>query len=216
MWGHGNGVVAGAGCEDAGFRDVIKNSKLVAERFFGVLGENPVVPAVRGPGVALERVLGGRYPAVFVLGGDVFELLRKVRDRERRPFICVNVDMVGGVAADASGLRFLSRGVDGIISTHRHVIELAKGAGFLTIQRLFAIDSGAVERGVKLIRHANPDGIEILPGVAYPEVVARYRESLTQPTLAGGLITDRETIKHILDAGAAGVSTSTPSLWNST
>ncbi len=208
--------VAGDRRKETRVGNVTRNSKQVAQKFFGALGEDPVVPAVRGPGIALERVLGGRYPAVFVLGGDVFELLRKVRGRERRPFICVNVDMVGGVAADASGLRFLSRGVDGIISTHRHVIELAKGAGFLTIQRLFAIDSGAVERGIKLIRHANPDGIEILPGVAYPEVVARYRESLTQPTLAGGLITDRETVKHILDAGAAGVSTSTSSLWNST
>jgi glycerol uptake operon antiterminator len=34
-----------------------------------------------------------------------------------------------------------------VISTHRHVIELARETELLTIHRLFAIDSGAVERG---------------------------------------------------------------------
>ncbi len=64
--------------------------------------------------------------------------------------------LVGGVSADASGLRFLSGRIEGVISTHRHVIELAREVDLLTIHRLFAIDSGAVERGVKLIRRVPP------------------------------------------------------------
>jgi glycerol uptake operon antiterminator len=100
----------------------------------------------------------------------------------------INVDLVGGVSADASGLRFLSGRVEGIISTHRHAVELAKQAGLFTIHRLFAIDSGAVERGVKLIRRAQPHCVEILPALAYPEVAAAYPELLERPVLAGGLL----------------------------
>ena len=75
-------------------------------------------------------------------------MLERVRRRPyRRPFICVNVDMVGGVASDPSGIRFLAREVDGVISTHRNVVEIARSNGALAIQRLFAIDTSAVERG---------------------------------------------------------------------
>ncbi len=126
----------------------------------------------------------------------------------------MNVDLVGGIASDASGLRFLSRYVEGVISTHRHVIELAKTSGLITIQRLFAIDSGAVERGLKLIRRAQPRFVEILPALAYREIARQYSEVLDLPVLAGGLLKSREDISTILEAGAVGVSTSDQGLWN--
>lgn len=184
-----------------------------AAGFLRALGENPVVPAVRGPDSALEAALAGEHPAIFVLGGDIFKVLGRVRAETRRPRIYVNVDLVGGVASDASGLRFLSRHVEGIISTHRHIIELAKGSGLVTIQRLFAIDSGAVERGLKLIRRAGPEFVEILPALAYVEIAERYSEILDLPVLAGGLLKSHDDISTILEAGAAGVSTSHQRLW---
>ncbi|MGH3090280.1 MAG: glycerol-3-phosphate responsive antiterminator [Rubrobacteraceae bacterium] len=183
-------------------------------RFLRALKVNPVIPAVRGPDEDLERALAGDHAAIFVLGGDVFRVLElAARRRHRRPFICVNVDMVGGIAADASGIKFLSGGADGIISTRRHVIELAKGRAMITIQRLFAIDSSAISRGVKLIRHADPDCLEILPGIAYPAFASDYQKDMKQPVLAGGLIKDKHTVSEILDAGATGISTSEKSLW---
>ena len=138
--------------------------------FSKALGQNPVVPAVRGLDSALEAALAGDHPAIFVLGGDIFKVLGRIGSQSRRPRVYVNVDLVGGIAADASGLRFLSGRVEGIISTHGHVIELAKASNLITIQRLFAIDSGAVERGLKLIRRAEPDFVEILPVLAYCEI----------------------------------------------
>jgi glycerol uptake operon antiterminator len=184
-----------------------------AEAFLRSLEQNPVVPAVRGPDSALEAALAGDHPAIFVLGGDVFKVLGRVGSKGR-PQIYVNVDLVGGIAADASGLRFLSRYVEGIISTHRHVIELAKTSGLITIQRLFAIDSGAVERGLKLIRRAQPQFVEILPALAYCEIAAQYSEVLDLSVLAGGLLKSREDISNILEAGAVGVSTSDQGLWS--
>ena len=185
-----------------------------AEPFLGALRANPVVPAVRGPDSALVAALAGDHPAIFVLGGDIFEVLGRIGSQGRRPRIYVNVDLVGGIAADASGLRFLSGRVEGIISTHRHVIELAKTSGLMTIQRLFAIDSGAVERGLKLIRRAEPDFVEILPALAYCEIAERYSAVLDLPVLAGGLLKTRKDISTILEAGAVGVSTSHQGLWN--
>jgi glycerol uptake operon antiterminator len=185
-----------------------------AEAFLRSLEQNPVVPAVRGPDRDLDVALAGEHPAIFVLGGDVFKVLGRVGSRGRRPQIYVNVDLVGGIASDASGLRFLSRYVEGVISTHRHVIELAKTSGLITIQRLFAIDSGAVERGLKLIRRAQPRFVEILPGLAYREIARQYSEVLDLPVLAGGLLKSREDISTILEAGAVGVSTSDQELWN--
>jgi glycerol uptake operon antiterminator len=187
-----------------------------AEAFFRALKSNPVVPAVRGPDSALEAALAGDHPAIFVLGGDIFKVLGRVgsQRRGRRPRIYVNVDLVGGIAPDASGLRFLSRHVEGIISTHRHVIELAKASRLITIQRLFAIDSGAVERGLKLIRRAEPDFVEILPALAYCEIAERYSAVLGLPVLAGGLLKSPRDISVILQAGAVGVSTSHQGLWN--
>jgi glycerol uptake operon antiterminator len=190
-----------------------KDNEKVA-RFMRALKVNPVIPAVRGRDEDLERALAGDHAAIFVLGGDVFRMLERVRRRPyRRPFICVNVDMVGGVASDPSGIRFLAREVDGVISTHRHVVEIARGNGSLAIQRLFAIDTSAVERGLKVLRQADPDAVEILPGLAFPEIVESYRAALNKPVLAGGLIKDRATAATILRAGAVGVSTSDHRLW---
>jgi glycerol uptake operon antiterminator len=183
-------------------------------RFLRVLKVNPVIPAVRGRDGDLERALAGDHAAIFVLGGDVFRMLERVRRRPyRRPFICVNVDMVGGVASDSSGIRFLAREVDGVISTHRKVVEIARSNGALAIQRLFAIDTSAVERGLKVLRQADPDAVEILPGLAFPEIVESYRAALNKPVLAGGLIKDRPTAAAILEAGAVGISTSDHRLW---
>ena len=185
-----------------------------ALNFFEGLRRNPVIPAVRGPDEALRAALSGRHAAVFVLGGDVFRVLEKAEGvGGRRPAVCVNVDMVGGISADASGLRFLAGRIEGIISTHRHVIELAKGLGLVAIQRLFAIDSGAVERGTRLIGRADPDCVEILPALALPEVLVLHPRLLERPVLAGGLLKSQDDVAALLAAGASGVSTSHEGLW---
>lgn len=190
-----------------------KDSGRKLDLFLRALKVNPVIPAVRGPDEDLKRALAGDHAAIFVLGGDVFRALEITGKKYRRPFVFVNVDMVGGIAADASGLRYLAGEIEGIISTHRQTIELARGFDMITVQRLFAIDSSAVKRGVRLIRQANPDCVEILPAVAYPEFIPDYRADLDKPTLAGGLVKDFKTASRIVEAGAAGVSTSEAALW---
>jgi glycerol uptake operon antiterminator len=52
-----------------------------------------------------------------------------------------------------------------------------------------------------------------LPALAYREIAAQYSEVLDLPVLAGGLLTSREDIATILEAGAVGVSASDQGLW---
>ena len=182
-------------------------------RLRAALERRPVVPAVRSLEEEFEFVLSGDHAAVFVLGGDAFELVERLREGTNRPPVCVNVDLVSGISADVEGIRFLSRYVDGVISTHRRIIELAKQARLLTIQRLFAIDSGAVERGLRMIVRADPAFVEILPALAYPGIADYYREVCGIPVLAGGLVSERDQVSYLLAAGASGVSASDSSLW---
>ena len=180
------------------------------------LRANPVIPAVRGPGEDLDLALSGDHPAVFVLGGDVFKLTEELGGRTSRPPVVVNVDLVGGVAGDAVGVAFLARHVEGIISTNRHVIELGNSAGLVTIQRLFALDLGSIERGIRLVKRAKPEYVEVLPALAYPLVASRHPEVQEWHVLAGGLLKSEEEVSSVLRAGAAGVSTSHRGLWKGT
>lgn len=169
------------------------------------LGKRPVVTAIRDLGADLGEILGGDYPAVFILGGDVFELVDLLREQNRRAPVCVNVDLARGVSSEAKGIRFLSRHVEGVISTHGRTVENARKSGMLTVQRLFAIDSGAVERVLKMITRTVPDFVEIAD---------YYREVCDIPVLAGGLITDTSQVSSLLASGVSGVSTSNSGLWS--
>lgn len=177
------------------------------------LRANPIIPAVRGPGEDLDAALLGDHAAVFVLGGDVYKLVEKLEGWSERPPVCVNVDLVGGVTGDSVGIAFLSRHVEGIISTNRQVIEQGNAAGIITIQRLFALDLGTIERGLKLVKRAKPAFVEVLPALTYPLMVSRHPEVLDWQVLAGGLLKSRQEISQVLDAGATGVSTSARELW---
>jgi glycerol uptake operon antiterminator len=113
--------------------------------FFAELQRNSVISAVRGPVSAPSGAR--RYARGCVrVRGDIFQGLERVKAAGRRPR-CVSTWLIGGVSADASGLRFLSGRIEGVISTHRHAVQLARETDLLTIYRLFVIDSGAVERG---------------------------------------------------------------------
>lgn len=183
------------------------------ERFLAHLRRSPVVPAVRSDGEPLEEALAEEHPAIIVLGGNVFDLTQRIENEKRRTQVFVNVDLIGGVAGDSTGIGFLSEHVEGIISTNRQVIERANSADLLTIQRLFAIDTTAMERGVKLLKRTKPCCVEILPALAYPRMTRSYSELLDRPVLAGGFVTSEEELVSILEAGAVGVSTSDQSLW---
>lgn len=210
-WEPGSFARRALGAHEDVWEALVENS---ARELLAALERRPVAPAVRSLGADLDAALAGDHAAVFVLGGDVFELVELLPGRDTRPSVFVNVDLTSGVSSDVGGIRYLSRHVEGVISTHRRTIELTKQTDLFTVQRLFAIDSGAVERGLKMITRAQPAFVEILPALAYSEIADYYRAVCGIPVLAGGLVTDSGGISSLLDAGASGVSTSDSGLWN--
>jgi glycerol uptake operon antiterminator len=192
---------------------VSKVAEFTATEFFRDIRENPVIPAVRAEWKSLERALSGEHAGIFVLGGSIFELARIIEAHGKRPAVFVNVELIGGVAGDKPGVEYLAQHVEGVISTNRHVIEMANSVGLITVQRLFALDLGTTERGLKLIKRAKPDCVEILPALTYPLLVDRHPELRDRPVLGGGLIKDRRDQHAILKAGAIGISTSDERLW---
>ena len=55
--------------------------------------------------------------------------------------------------------------------------------------------------------------IEVLPG-AMPKVIHRLCAKIKVPVIAGGLITDKESVMGALTAGATAVSSTNHKVWN--
>ena len=175
-----------------------------------------VIPAIRRP----EEWGDVGYPSsmpswVFILGGAVDAVSEATgRLQKRGWWVFVHVDMMRGLSTDAEGLRFLVdfAGPNGVISTHSQTITHAKRVGLWTIQRIFLLDSQSVTTGMQQVLSTRPDAIECLPGVL-PEVTRKVVRGLPFPVIAGGLITTREDMDRMRQAGVRGISTSTRVLW---
>jgi glycerol uptake operon antiterminator len=105
-------------------------------------------------------------------------------------------------------------GAAGVISTHCEILRAARRQGLITVQRTFALDSAAIEAGLKTVTQFLPDAIEILPAIAAPRVVSRFRSAHPKlRVVAGGLISDLKEVETLLSAGINAVSVSDPRFW---
>jgi glycerol uptake operon antiterminator len=125
-----------------------------------------------------------------------------------------HVDMIQGLKSDDYSTEYLCQEYKpyGLISTKSSVILKAKQKGVLAVQRVFLIDSHALEKNYKLIEKTRPDYIEVLPG-AMPWMIKEVKERVNIPIFAGGLIRTPEEVKNALDDGAAAITTSKRELW---
>ena len=153
---------------------------------------------------------------VFLLAGDIFDLMKIAENKQSDEILfLVHLDLIKGVARDQAGIYFLKRsfGIDGVISTHTNVIQFAKKAGLITIQRLFIVDSESLKTGAKLVGSCKPDGVEILPGIILPFIKNELEKLKFPPIIGGGLVKTKFDVKSIIDSGAIAVSTSKKELW---
>ncbi|MDL4840365.1 glycerol-3-phosphate responsive antiterminator [Aquibacillus rhizosphaerae] len=129
--------------------------------------------------------------------------------------VIVHADLIQGLKNDEYGVEFLVQNVkvDGIISTRGNVISIAKKSNILAIQRLFVLDSHALERNLDMINKTKPDYIEVLPGLV-PKIIREVYDNTKLPVIAGGLIRTEEDVRNALDGGAKAVTTSNGDLWN--
>ncbi|MDI4648658.1 glycerol-3-phosphate responsive antiterminator [Cohnella hashimotonis] len=177
-------------------------------------GDKRIIPAVRKP-EDLQAACRGDWPAVFLLIGDLLtvdDYVAQVTRAGKKVFL--HVDFINGLGGDPIVMRYIADRVKptGIISTKSHFIKQAKKNGLLAIQRLFLIDTSALEHSVQNIVQNEPDAAEIMPGLL-PSVISRLKERISLPIIAGGLIQNHDEIETALRAGASAVSMGSRHLW---
>ncbi|MFT4107331.1 MAG: glycerol-3-phosphate responsive antiterminator [Lacrimispora sp.] len=80
------------------------------------------------------------------------------------------------------------------------------------VQRMFIIDSLAMNTVKKQINAFRPDVIEIMPGIM-SKVLKEIRDYTGIPIIAGGLISDKKDIMAAFSAGADAISATKEELW---
>lgn len=173
-----------------------------------------VLPVLRNM-KEFERLLSSDHEYIIYLEIRLSQLKMLVQAAKKaKKKVILHIDLIQGLKADAYGIEYLVREVkpDGIVSTRSNVIAMAKKNKLLTIQRLFLLDSHALEHNIKLINQVKPDYIEILPGII-PSVITEVHQQTGIPVIAGGLIRTEEDIQLAYGGGAVAISTSQAELW---
>ncbi len=174
-----------------------------------------VLPAVRSM-KDFESVLRSHHENIIFLEcrlSQISSLVKYTKQQNKKVFM--HVDLIQGLKVDEYGLEYLINDlkVDGIISTRGNVITTAKKHNVIGIQRLFALDSHAINHNLKICKRIKPDYIEVLPGII-PNILKEIHEETGIPVIAGGLIRTKEDVSHALNGGATAITTSNKDLWS--
>lgn len=163
----------------------------------------------------IKPALESKVSRVNLMSGNIMnlkEIIERLHDRGK--IVYVHAEMVKGLGRDAPAVQFLAEEfkADGIISTKSNMIVAAKNANLKTIQRIFAIDTNALETGVKMISSSAPDEVELMPGLM-PRVISDMKSKIDRPLIVGGLIKHIEEIEAAVQAGADYVSIGNTEYW---
>lgn len=163
----------------------------------------------------VESVIASPLQHMVLLGGHIGQLksvvdLAKAHNKQ----VFLHADLIDGLKNDEYAADFLCQTIQpaGIISTRASVVMRTKQRGLIAIQRMFLIDSDAMERSYRMIEKSSPDFIEVLPGII-PEAIQEVKQQTGIPVIAGGLIKTHQHIHKALDAGATAITTSRKELW---
>jgi len=173
-----------------------------------------VLPAVRKM-KDLEKLMKLSYEYIVLLDTHISQIkpiVDMVKSHGKKALL--HADLIEGLKNDEYAAEFLCQIVKpaGLISTRASVIAKTKQNGLLAIQRLFLLDTNALEKSYKLLERTEPDYIEVLPGVM-PHIIAEVYERTGIPIFAGGLIRTVDDVEQALQAGAIAVTTSRTELW---
>ena len=193
----------------------IARSERVSSSFYEAVEDNPIIAAVKNMNdlevcCSLEDIR-----VVFILFGDICsvkEIVDKVKAAGK--VAMVHVDLISGLSSKDIVVEFIQKNTkaDGIISTKPTLIKKGRELGMFTILRYFLLDSMAYEN-IRQQQHAEkPDFIEVLPGVM-PKIIKNVCKMSRIPIIAGGLISDKESVIDALSAGAIAVSSTNHEVW---
>ena len=190
----------------------------MGREFVETIEAAPVVAAIKDD-TGLEMCLKSDVDAVFILYGDICtiaDIVAKVKEAGKTAM--VHMDLITGLSPKDISTDFIRKYTlaDGIITTKGNLISHAKEIGLATVLRYFVLDSMAlinIERQSHQNREAQPDMIEILPGIIVPKMIRKICTMSRVPVICGGLIQEKEDVMHALASGAAAISTTCPDVW---
>ncbi|WHX49905.1 glycerol-3-phosphate responsive antiterminator [Paenibacillus woosongensis] len=174
----------------------------------------PIIASITKP-EQIEAAVQSQVQRVILMTGDILQMadiMERLQRTDKQVY--VHLEMVGGLGRDHSAVHYLAKkfGADGIVSTKSNVIAAARQAGIRSIQRIFAIDTAAVDTAIKVIEQAKPDEVELMPGLM-PRIIRELKTVLHQPLIVGGLIRHQAEIESALQHGADYVSVGDMRFW---
>lgn len=176
---------------------------------------NPIIAAVRNPKDIYDAV-ESEAEVIFLLGGNIYNLKKMVDFiSQSGKHVFVHLDLLKGYAQDNYFIKYLKEEINptGVISTRNSLVAKAKQEGLMTVQRLFLLDSSAMDTTIQSARKIKPDAVEVLPGLV-PKIIHRVKDELAIPIITGGFIETEEEVQSCINAGAIAASTSHKPLWN--
>ena len=190
------------------------NMKNESNLLLNELENNPIIAAIKDDD-GLEVCIKSECKIVFVLFGTVTSIpsiIHKLKANSKIVF--VHLDLIDGLSSKEAAVEYLKKSTqaDGIISTKINLLKIAKQKGFITIQRIFLLDSLALSNVLKSGDNPNVDFIEILPGLMH-KITRQLTKKLKSSIISGGLISDKEDIVSALKSGSVAASTTKKDLW---
>lgn len=181
--------------------------------FKEALENSPIIAAIKDE-EGLKKCLTSESQVIFILYGDILtipEIVQTVKSSGK--LAMVHIDLITGLSNKEVSVDYIKKYTlaDGIITTRPNLINHAKEIGFYTILRFFLIDSMAYENIERQVKTTKPDVIEVLPAMA--KIVSKICAVSPTPVIAGGLVSDKEDVMSLLQAGVISVSTTTNNLW---
>lgn len=184
------------------------------KEFKEALENSPIIAAIKDSD-GLSQCKSSESQVVFILFGDICNIGDIVSEVKASGKIAmVHIDLITGLSSKEIAVDFIKKytAADGIITTKPALIKRAKELNLYTILRLFVIDSMAYENIQRQLKSAKPDLIEILPALM-PKVVSKICKLSNTPVIAGGLVSEKEDIMDLLNAGVTSVSSTNPQIW---
>ena len=162
-----------------------------------------------------EQALASPYEYLLLLEVHLSQLMTMKREAKKHgKKLILHADLIHGLKTDQFAADFLCHDIApaGIISTRANMILKAKQQRILAIQRMFLIDSIALDKSYHLIETTKPDYIELLPGII-PSMIEEVQRNMGIPIITGGLIRTQDQIEAAWQAGAVSITTSNKELW---
>lgn len=169
-----------------------------------ILREEQIAAAMQAHSLRVNLMFGN----INTIGSVIAALHRAHKQ------VFVHVEMIAGLDHDRNAVQFVAESMraDGIISTRGQMIEAAQQLRCRCVQRVFAIDTAAMQTALRTVRKNNPDEVEVMPGLM-PSVIRQMKAAVKKPVIAGGLIHTAEDAAQALESGADFVSTGFAPLW---